>query len=174
MCAVRGNSCRFLWHRRQRWLSPCDGGGDGDNAACNQAAAPCSAALWHATQSSRKACGPDKGPGERRSSRDGPATTTTMSPSVSATVARTARPRLARRLRTGWQVGTGREHAPSGMGPCSHLPPQLMGRAHSQRSPVRIGVHSEVARHRPRSSGPTWHARPRRAQPHSHFWVGRS
>ena len=59
--------------------------------------------------------------------------------------AATNRPRIARKLRSGWQWCT-HPQPPSGVGPSSHAPPRSVDRLHCQRSPSRSGVHSRQGR----------------------------
>ncbi|MBM3465327.1 MAG: hypothetical protein FJX76_24805 [Armatimonadetes bacterium] len=74
---------------------------------------------------------------------------------------------------TGWHRGMGRAQEPSGSGPSSQGPPARGDRLHVQRSPLRTGLHSALAMHRPLPLGPTSHGRPSRAWPHTQGSFGR-
>ncbi|WP_125182712.1 hypothetical protein [Minwuia thermotolerans] len=76
--------------------------------------------------------------------------------------------RKRRRRRDGCGVHGGccMQHVPSGIGPSAQGPPADGDRRHSQRSPLRNGVHSVVPPHEPSKFGPfgqgcpKLHARP--------------
>ena len=70
------------------------------------------------------------------------------------TASHVSRRRWPRRLRTGWQGGTGQLHLPSGIGPAAQAPPREIWRVQTQRSPLRAGWHWHVARHSPPLPGP--------------------
>ena len=155
---------------RNRW-SP--GHGAAEKAARIQPVGPAGNAAWQVPQSITSACCCVRAPGDITLCADGPNTKISTSPTVSADTTRAKSPRRARMLRTGAHLRMTQAQAPSGMGPSVQRPPAISERVHIQRSPFRIGWHSDVATQLPLWSGPTWQASPFAAQPHTHFWVGR-
>ena len=65
--------------------------------------------------------------------------------------------RSLRMFRRGAQGAWQRPQVPSGSGPSAQVPPARLGRRHSQRSPVRVGAHSDWPPHWPLIPGPCQH-----------------
>ena len=138
------------WHLRQSWLC-CLIRAELSGAASENRGV----STWQSAQRcADTVCWLVSGPGLDHADRDWPHTASSTRPSDRHTVSQANRPRLARRLRCGWQGGTGQPQVPSGRGPGSQAAPREISRVQTQRSPFFAGRHWPVARHSPFGPGP--------------------